>query len=225
MGKAIEAIAKERGHSVLQAIDENAHQYDISEADVCIDFSIPTAAVDNLKHCFDSQVPVVCGTTGWLDQMEKVQKYCEERNGGFIYASNFSLGVNLFFELNAKLAKLMSPFEAYDVKMEEIHHTKKLDAPSGTAITLAQGVLKNHSRYKQWKLEEEASSQDLAVTAKRLPDVPGTHSVTYFSEIDEIEIKHTAHSRKGFALGAVLAAEWLAGKQGIFTMKDVLGLT
>jgi len=224
MGKAIEKIALERGHEIVLKVDENTTTYDVSIADVAIDFSIPTAAVGNLTNCFKAQTPVVSGTTGWLDQYEEMTALCNQNKGAFIYASNYSLGVNLFFELNKKVAQLMKPMlgSNYSVTSEEIHHTKKLDAPSGTAITIAEGIIDN-TAIKNWKLYE-GDKETLPITAKRVGDVPGTHSVTYHSEVDEIEIKHTAYNRSGFALGAVVAAEWLAGKTGIYGMKDVLGL-
>ena len=223
MGKAIEKIAIERGHEIVLKVDENTESYDVSIADVAIDFSIPTAAVGNLTNCFNGGTPVVSGTTGWLDSYDAMCDLCNEKNGSFIYASNFSLGVNLFFELNKKVAQLMKPMlGTYGVTTEEIHHTKKLDAPSGTAITLAEGIIEN-TDFESWKLYE-GDKNNLAITAKRVGDVPGTHSITYHSEVDEIEIKHTAYNRQGFALGAVVAAEWLADKKGIYQMKDVLGL-
>ena len=224
MGKAIEKIATERGHEIVLRVDENTTDYDVSIADVAIDFSIPTAAVGNLTSCFKGGTPVVSGTTGWLDQYNQMVDLCNQNKGGFIYASNYSLGVNLFFELNKKVAQLMNPMlgKNYSVASEEIHHTKKLDAPSGTAITIAEGIIEN-TALENWKLYE-GDNKTLPITAKRIGDVPGTHSVTYHSEVDEIEIKHTAYNRSGFALGAVVAAEWLAGKTGIYGMKDVLGL-
>ena len=223
MGKAIEKIAVERGHEIVLKVDENTADYNVSVADVAIDFSIPTAAVGNLTNCFTSGVPVVSGTTGWLDSYDEMKSLCESNNGSFIYASNFSLGVNLFFELNKKVAQLMKPMlGTYGVTTEEIHHTKKLDAPSGTAITIAEGIIEN-TDFEGWKLYE-GDKNNIAITAKRVGDVPGTHSVTYHSEVDEIEIKHTAYNRQGFALGAVVAAEWLQNKKGIYGMKDVLGL-
>ena len=223
MGKAIEKIALERGHEIVLKVDENTDSYDVSVADVAIDFSIPTAAVGNLANCFHAGVPVVSGTTGWLDKYDEMKSLCENKNGSFIYASNFSLGVNLFFELNKKVAQLMKPMlGTYGVTTEEIHHTKKLDAPSGTAITIAEGIIQN-TAFEGWKLYE-GDKNNLTITAKRVGDVPGTHSVTYHSEVDEIEIKHTAYNRQGFALGAVVAAEWLQNKKGIYGMKDVLGL-
>lgn len=222
MGKAIEAIAKQRGHSIVIATSEEGG-YDITQADVAIDFSVPNAAFFNIANCLKHGVPVVSGTTGWLHNYDKAVALCEEENGGFIYASNFSLGVNIFFELNRTLARLMGPLDEYKVCMEEIHHTQKLDAPSGTAISLAEGIIKEHQNYSEWVLDQEAPNA-VPITAKRIENVPGTHTVTYSSKTDTIEMTHTAHSRDGFALGAVIAAEWLVGKKGVFTMKDVLNI-
>ena len=222
MGQVIERIATERGHEIVLRKDEFNTYEGLSNADVAIDFSVPMAAVDNISSCFHANVPVVSGTTGWLEHYDKMAALCIEKNGGFISSSNFSLGVNIFFELNEYLAKIMAQFDSYKVEMEEIHHTQKLDAPSGTAISLAKGVIEN-SNYKSWTLESAEPNQ-IHIEAKRIGDVPGTHTVTYESVVDTIEIKHTAHNREGFALGAVIAAEWLAGKHGIFTMKDVLNL-
>jgi len=222
MGKVIERIALERGHEIVLKKDEFNTYDGLSTADVAIDFSIPTAAVDNISNCFHANVPVVSGTTGWLEHYAAMEALCQEKQGGFISSSNFSLGVNIFFELNAYLAKIMSQFDSYKVTMEEIHHTQKLDAPSGTAISLAKGVIEN-SNYANWTLDE-AKTNEIHIEAKRIGDVPGTHTVTYDSTVDSIELKHTAHNREGFALGAVIAAEWLAGKKGIYSMKDVLNL-
>ncbi|WP_299184401.1 4-hydroxy-tetrahydrodipicolinate reductase [uncultured Aquimarina sp.] len=222
MGKTIEKIATERGHSIALIVDKDDKDYDISVADVAIDFSIPSAAVNNITNCFNAGVPIVSGTTGWLDHYDQIISLCQEKKGGFIYASNYSLGVNLFFELNKKLAKMMHPIEGYDIKMEEIHHTQKLDAPSGTAITLAEGVIENSNK-DGWLLDQ-GNETTIPIAAKRIENVPGTHTVTYTSAVDDIEIKHTAHNRQGFALGAVVAAEWLSGKTGVYGMKDVLGL-
>ena len=223
MGKEIEEIALNRGHEIVLKIKEN-EEYDISKADVGIDFSVPEAALKNIVSCFKNNVPVISGTTGWLDDFDKAINVCKENNGSFIYASNFSVGVNLFFELNKSLAKMMTTHKDYSLDIEEIHHTKKLDAPSGTAITLAEGVIENSSK-KEWELGSISSEENIPIVAKRIPDVPGTHSVWYKSEVDTIEIKHTAHNRKGFALGAVIAAEWIIGKQGVFSMKDVLNIS
>ncbi|MFH7004641.1 4-hydroxy-tetrahydrodipicolinate reductase [Flavobacterium bizetiae] len=222
MGKVIERIALERGHEIVLKKDEFNTYDGLSTADVAIDFSVPTAAVSNISSCFNNNVPVVSGTTGWLEHFDEMIALCNEKQGGFISSSNFSLGVNIFFELNEYLAKIMSQFDSYKVTMEEIHHTQKLDAPSGTAISLAKGVIEN-SNYANWTLDQ-AKSNEIHIEAKRIGDVPGTHTVTYDSIVDSIELKHTAHNREGFALGAVIAAEWLAGKTGIYSMKDVLNL-
>ena len=223
MGKTIEQIALKRGHEIVLKVDENTNEYNISEADVAIDFSIPSVAFKNITNCFNNNVPVICGTTGWLEKFDEATDICKKNNGAFIYASNFSLGVNIFFELNDYLAKMMKNLGQYNISMEEIHHTKKLDAPSGTAITLAEDIIKHTSKNK-WALDVTTSEDELPIVAKRIPGVPGTHSIKYESEVDTIDIKHTAHNRQGFALGAVVAAEWLADKKGIFSMKDVLGL-
>jgi len=223
MGKVIERIALERGHEIVLKKDQNNTFEGLLNADVAIDFSVPNSAVDNITECLNDGIPVISGTTGWLADYPKMVQLCEEKNGSFIYASNFSLGVNVFFELNEYLAKMMTNLKQYNVSMEEIHHTQKLDAPSGTAITLAEGVIK-HTDYANWTLETPISNE-IHIEAKRIENVPGTHSIFYDSEVDQIEIKHTAHSREGFALGAVVAAEWLFGKKGVFNMKDVLGLS
>ena len=222
MGKVIERIALERGHEIVLKKDENNTYDGLVNADVAIDFSVPMAAVENISSCFQANVPVVSGTTGWLERYDEIIAQKKQKTGGFISSSNFSLGVNLFFELNDYLAKIMAPYNSYSVAMEEIHHTQKLDAPSGTAISLANGVIEN-SNYTKWTLDKPAANE-IQIEALRVEDVPGTHTVTYSSDVDSIEIKHTAHNREGFALGAVIAAEWLAGKQGVFTMKDVLNL-
>lgn len=222
MGQTIERIALERGHEIVLKKDEFNTYEGLSNADVAIDFSIPTAAVENISNCFYANVPVISGTTGWLERFDEMVALCEEKKGAFISSSNFSLGVNLFFGLNEYLAKMMSKFDSYKVNMEEIHHTQKLDAPSGTAISLAKGVIEN-SNYTNWTLGE-AKENLIHIEALRIGDVPGTHTVTYNSSVDSIEIKHTAHNREGFALGAVIAAEWIVGKQGVFTMRDVLNL-
>lgn len=223
MGKTIEQIALQRGHEIVLKIDENSPDFDITLADIAIDFSIPAAAFNNISNCLNNHVPVISGTTGWLDKLAEAAQLCKQNNGAFIYASNFSLGVNIFFELNAHLAKMMRNLEQYTISIEEIHHTKKLDAPSGTAITLAEGII-NNSEKESWALGVTNKENQIPITAKRIDEVPGTHTVEYKSAVDTLEIKHTAHSRDGFALGAVIAAEWLVGKTGVFTMKDVLGL-
>ena len=222
MGKEIEKIALERGHEIVLRKTEYNDYSGLEHADVAIDFSIPTAATENISTCFEHNIPVVSGTTGWLEHYNDMTALCEEKNGAFLYGSNFSVGVNLFFELNSYLAKFMANIKEYKVSMEEIHHTQKLDAPSGTAISLAQGIIAE-TDYKQWTMDN-ANENEIYIDAKRIEDVPGTHSVFYKSSVDEIEIKHTAFSRQGFALGAVIAAEWILGKKGIFTMKDVLNL-
>jgi 4-hydroxy-tetrahydrodipicolinate reductase len=222
MGKVIERIALERGHEIVLKKDQDTPFDGLKNADVAIDFSVPDSAIANISECLNNGIPIISGTTGWLTNYPKMVQLCEEKNGSFIYGSNFSLGVNVFFELNEYLAKMMANLKQYNVSMEEIHHTQKLDAPSGTAITLAEGVIKN-TNYANWTLETPISNE-IHIDAKRIENVPGTHSIFYDSEVDQIEIKHTAHSREGFALGAVIAAEWLVGKKGTFTMKDVLGL-
>ncbi|WP_428742507.1 4-hydroxy-tetrahydrodipicolinate reductase [Tenacibaculum sp.] len=222
MGKEIEKIALQRGHEIVIKTS-GKEEYDISKADVAIDFSVPSSAYNNITNCINNNIPVVSGTTGWLDQYNNVVSLCNEKKGAFIYASNFSLGVNVFFELNKQLAKMMSTLEQYNVAIEEIHHTKKLDAPSGTAITLAEGIIENTNK-KAWELDEKTSEKNIPITAIRTPDVPGTHTITYSSEVDTIDIRHTAHNRQGFALGAVIAAEWLQNKTGVYTMRDVLNL-
>jgi 4-hydroxy-tetrahydrodipicolinate reductase len=222
MGKVIENIALQRGHEVVLKKKSTDNYNGLEDADVAIDFSVPDAAVGNISACLNSNIPVVSGTTGWLEHYHDMAQLCEEQNGAFIYGSNFSLGVNIFFELNSHLAKMMATLNQYKVSIEEVHHTQKLDAPSGTAITLAKDII-NNSDYAGWAIGNPKEG-DIFIDAKRVEGVPGTHTVTYNSEVDSIEIKHTAHNREGFALGAVIAAEWLVGKQGIYSMKDVLGL-
>ncbi len=224
MGKEIEPILEERGHTLVGPLTRERFSEELlKKADVAIEFTVPAAAYQNLKGCIEAGVPVVSGTTGWLDRYSDVAQLAEQKQVGFLYASNFSLGVNLFFELNKKLATLMDPYPEYKVEVEEIHHTKKLDAPSGTAITLAGQVIEQLDRKKKWALGADAEDT-LNITARREPNVPGTHRIRYHSSIDDIEISHTAHKRRGFALGAVIAAEYIAGKSGVFTMKDVLNL-
>lgn len=220
MGKTIERLARERGHEVVLRITEDVEKHDLQQADVAIDFSVPDAAFKNITTCFKSMVPVVSGTTGWLQQYDEAIKVCKENDAAFIYASNFSLGVNIFFELNRKLAQMMKNFPDYKVGIEEIHHTQKLDAPSGTAITLAEQIMAISAK-KGWALEN-AKEDEIPVTAKRIENVPGTHIISYESPVDTIKIEHIAHSREGFALGAIVAAEWLQHKKGIYNMKDVL---
>jgi len=228
MGHAIEEIALQRGHEIVLKIDINnaadLTKENLQKADVAIEFTSPHSAVENLKKCFDAGMAVVCGSTGWLEHWDEIKQYCLDRNGAFVYASNFSIGVNLFFEVNTFLAKLMNKHEEYDVSLEEIHHTQKKDAPSGTAITLAEQVLQQISRKKVWVNRISDNAEELEITSERVDPAPGTHKVKYKSSIDDIEIIHTAHNRKGFASGAVLAAEFIKGKKGIYSMKDVLGL-
>ncbi|HBU78860.1 MAG TPA: 4-hydroxy-tetrahydrodipicolinate reductase [Muricauda sp.] len=223
MGKMIEQIAQDRGHTIVAKIDDPSQDVDYSSMDVAIDFSTPEAAFDNITNCFKNNVPVISGTTGWLDKYSDAIKICEDNKSAFIYASNFSLGVNIFFELNKQLAKMMAGLNQYKVGMEEIHHTQKLDAPSGTAITLAEGIIEN-TAYENWKLDE-SSDKTVSIKSIREGMVPGTHSIAYASSVDTIEIKHEAHNREGFALGAVIASEWIQGKTGVFSMKDVLNLS
>ncbi|NER15674.1 4-hydroxy-tetrahydrodipicolinate reductase [Spongiivirga citrea] len=222
MGKTIEKLAIERGHQIILTVDKGQNDFDISKADVAIDFSIPDAAVNNIITCLRNNVPVISGTTGWLEHYDEMVDLCNQKDGAFIYASNFSLGVNIFFELNTQLAKMMKQLSQYNVSMEEIHHTQKLDAPSGTAISLAEGIIEN-SNYTDWVLDAE-EDEKIPIKAVRTPDVPGTHTVSYTSHVDTIDIKHTAHNRQGFALGAIIAAEWIIGKKGVFSMKDVLNI-
>ncbi|MCI2227653.1 4-hydroxy-tetrahydrodipicolinate reductase [Polaribacter sp. MSW13] len=222
MGKEIEKVAISRGHEIVIK-KNNEEDIDVNLADVAIDFSIPSSAFNNISNCINNNVPVISGTTGWLEKYKDAIALCKEKQGAFIYASNFSLGVNIFFELNRQLAKMMHTLEDYSISMEEIHHTRKLDAPSGTAITLAEGIIENSSK-KKWELGKSISENSIPISAKRIADIPGTHTVLYNSEVDAIEIKHTAHNRKGFALGAVVAAEWIVDKTGVFSMKDVLNI-
>ena len=221
MGKIIDEIATQRNHEIVAKLNESPNSENLNNADVVIEFSNPEVAFNNIKTCLENKIPVICGTTGWLDQKPEIEKIAAENNTAFLYGSNFSLGVNLFFALNEKLADLMKNFPEYNVQLEEIHHTHKKDAPSGTAISLAEGIIKNDQRFEGWKLEE-TKEKELGIFAIREDEVPGTHSVFYKSSVDEIEIKHTAYSRNGFALGAVIAAEWIQGKTGNFSMKDVL---
>ena len=226
MGHAIEKIALERGNTVPVIIDaNNVNDLDtttLADVDVAIEFTRPESAYENIVKLLNNQVPVVCGTTGWLAQKEEVERLTKVNETAFFYASNYSVGVNLFFHINKRVAELMNPFNEYDVEMEEIHHIHKLDAPSGTAITLAEGIFEKLDAKKEWELDKASSPEKLAIVHKREGEVPGTHVVTYNSTVDSIEIKHTAHSRQGFALGAVLAAEFLAGKKGLFGMNDLL---
>ena len=227
MGKAIEEIALQKGHDIVLKIDvENKVELtveNLQKADLAIEFTGPENARNNIYKCIDAHIPVVCGSTGWLQHWAEVEKYCLEKNGTLLYASNFSIGVNIFFEVNKKLAALMSKQPAYDVTIEEIHHTEKKDSPSGTAITLAEQVIKEIPRKSAWINEPSTNNEALTINSIRMDPAPGTHTVKYSSGVDDITITHTAHNRKGFAGGAILAAEFLQGKKGIFFMKDVLG--
>lgn len=222
MGKMIEQIALKRGHQIVAKIDLDSPPIDPQNIDVAIDFSIPDAAFDNISTCLTNGIPIISGTTGWLDRYNEAIELCKANEGAFIYASNFSLGVNIFFELNAYLADMMKNLAEYEVTMEEIHHTQKLDAPSGTAISLAEDIIKRSS-YESWG-DEKSTKEIIPITSRREGQIPGTHTIDYQSQVDSISIKHTAHNREGFALGAVIAAEWILDKKGVFSMKDVLNL-
>jgi 4-hydroxy-tetrahydrodipicolinate reductase len=228
MGHAIEEIALQRGHEIVLKVGiENVQDNtidNIQKADVAIEFTGPEIAFDNVIRCLEAGVPVVSGSTGWLQRFEEAKTFCNNKNGALLYASNFSVGVNIFFAINKKLADLMAPHKEYDVLLTEIHHTQKKDAPSGTAITLAEGILQSIEQKKKWVNEASKSPEELQIISERIDPAPGTHTIKYTSDIDDIEIKHTAHNRKGFATGAVLAAEFLHNKKGIYSMSDVLGL-
>jgi 4-hydroxy-tetrahydrodipicolinate reductase len=227
MGKAIEEVALQRGHEIVLKIDQpNLHEFtqeNLNKADVAIEFTGPHSAYENVKKCIQLGTPLVCGSTGWTDQLAELQQLNQTNNNGFVYSSNFSVGVNIFFEVNKKLAALMAPHKEYEVILEEIHHTQKKDAPSGTAITLAEQILESLNRKKQWVNDLSDNPEDLEIISQRIDPTPGTHSIKYSSVIDDIEIIHTAHNRTGFATGAVLAAEFIAGKKGNYSMKEVLG--
>jgi 4-hydroxy-tetrahydrodipicolinate reductase len=231
MGKAIESIALERGHTIISTVnsDNPIESSDLSTADVAIEFTKPSLAVSHIHTCIENQIPVIVGTTGWLEELNEVTAYVNSKNGSILHSSNFSIGVNIFFEVNKLLAKLMQGQHEYTVQLTEIHHKEKLDAPSGTGITLANDIIENNEDYSSWVLGREqpphTAAGQIAVTAIREEGVPGTHTLKYVSDIDSITIEHEAHNRKGFALGAVIAAEWLYGKTGVFTMKDVLNLS
>ncbi len=224
MGQLLEKTGAERGHSIIAKIDnpQDLATTDYSTIDVAIDFSTPEAAFENIKWCLEHQIPIVSGTTGWLEKYDSIVELCNTLDGAFLYASNFSLGMNIFFEVNKHLAKMMHTVKEYKVALEEIHHTQKLDAPSGTAITLAEGIIEN-SAYINWKLVG-AAENEIPITAIREGEVPGTHTITYASAVDDLVIQHAAHNRNGFALGAIIAAEWILGKNGVFSMKDVLNI-
>ncbi|MBC7948056.1 MAG: 4-hydroxy-tetrahydrodipicolinate reductase [Chitinophagaceae bacterium] len=229
MGKAIEEVAVKRGHEIVLKIDENNlgdfTESNVSKADVAIEFTGPHSAYDNVSKLIGWGIPVVCGSTGWLENVDEVNKLCEEKKGSFLYASNFSIGVNIFFEVNKKLASMMATHNDYTVSIEEIHHTQKKDAPSGTAITLAEQILESYPGKEGWVNKKSEDPTELSIVSKRIDPAPGTHTIKYSSDIDDIEITHTAHNRVGFAAGAVLGAEYVHERQGVFTMKDVLGFT
>jgi len=226
MGREIEQIALLRGHTIVLKVDvNNAAAYsidDLKKADVAIEFSTPESAINNIYKCFEAGTPIVIGTTGWLNKLEEVKQNCIEKNQTLFYASNYSIGVNLFFKLNEYLAKLMNTYPDYNVTMEEIHHIHKLDAPSGTAISLANQVMEQIKRKQKWVNKSTNNTNELSIISKRIDEVPGTHTVTYGSEVDEISITHQAHNRKGFALGAIIAAEWIIDKKGVFGMDDLM---
>lgn len=228
MGKAIHEIIKQRGHEVVLIIDlENAQELtteNIKKVDVAIEFTSPHTAYNNVSFCLQNGVPVVCGSTGWLDRLEEVKQLADQKHTGLIVASNFSVGVNIFFEINKRLAALMDTHKEYEITLKEIHHTQKKDAPSGTAISLAEQILDQIGRKQKWVNEQSLQPHELSIISERVDPAPGTHHVKYSSAIDDIEIIHTAHNRTGFALGAVLAAEFLKGKEGFFGMKEVLNL-
>ncbi len=228
MGKAIEKIALSQGHEVVLKKDDSS-SFSLEGVDVAIDFSLPHVAVSYITMCINQGIPVISGTTGWLEHYDAMVALCKEKNGSFLYASNFSIGVNILFEINKKLASLMAPHHSYEVSMEEIHHTQKLDAPSGTAITLAEGII-DTSAYTAWKdidpsINEEVANNTIPIVSKREGTVPGTHIISYKNDIDTLQIYHEAHSRQGFAQGAVVAALWLIGKKGVFSMADVLNIS
>ena len=227
MGKAIEAVALQKGHNIILKIDvnniEELTSENLKKCDVAIEFTTPDTAVKNILQCLDAGVPVVCGTTGWHARLEEVKQICKQKEGAFLSSSNFSIGVNIFFEINKFAAALMNPQKEYDVSIEEIHHTEKKDSPSGTAITVAEQILEQIERKTNWVNNATPNAGDIEIISKRIDATAGTHIIKYSSSIDDIEITHTAHNRQGFAKGAVLAAEFLQGKKGIFTMKDVLG--
>ena len=226
MGKVIEKVAQSRGHNIVARIDlDNRQEFDnlsASQIDAFIEFSHPSSAFQNVKSCLEKGVPVVCGTTGWLEQKPEIEALTIQKGGAFFWSSNYSIGVNLFFELNKKLAQLMSPQQQYTASTTEIHHTEKKDSPSGTAITIAEGIIENYPNKNQWVNNEIPAENEVAIWSAREGKVAGTHIVKYISDIDQIEISHVAHGREGFALGAVIAAEWIVGKKGIFGMKELL---
>jgi len=222
MGKAIAAYAQIRGHEIAGIADDPQALLQLPAADVAIEFSQPDAVIHNLLYCFERKLPVVCGTTGWTTQRAAMEAKCLEMHACLFHASNFSLGVNIFFKVNAYLAQLLTRVNDYHLTINETHHTQKKDAPSGTAITLAEGILKNNPLWKNWTTTQNPMADEFVINSFRVDPLPGTHEIRYDSEIDSIEIKHTAHSRDGFVKGAVLAAEWINGKTGVYTMEDIL---
>jgi len=230
MGKAIENIALNRGHEIVfrASSDNPIHNFNLDCCDVAIEFTKPELAISHINYCLENKTPIVVGTTAWLDKLSIVEKSVSQYNGSLLHASNFSIGVNIFFELNKKLASLISSYPDYKAEIEETHHTQKLDAPSGTAVKMAEDIIENNLSYDKWNLGEEEMpfclQGNLPITSYRRPNVPGNHKVTYASSIDTISLSHIAHNRMGFALGAVLAAEWLVGKKGIYTMSNVLNI-
>lgn len=226
MGKTIEQIAIQRGHQVPFKIDyhntEDLYKITAKDVDVAIEFTQPESAYRNVKFCLEAGIPIVCGTTGWLEKKSEMEELCRHKAGSFFYASNYSVGVNLFFHFNRILGRIMNSYPDYDINMEEIHHTEKKDAPSGTAITLAEGIIQTVNVKQKWVNEHSVKMEELPIISKRIENVPGTHTIAYMSPVDTIEIKHTAHSREGFASGAVIAAEWLVGKKGVFGMSDMI---
>ncbi|WP_185858601.1 4-hydroxy-tetrahydrodipicolinate reductase [Blattabacterium cuenoti] len=226
MGKTIEKIAKIRNHKISLCYDATPSPFLLKNSDVAIEFSQPNSAFNNIKICIENELPVVCGTTGWLEKLEMIKKICIKKNGSFLYSSNFSIGMNLFFEINKKLSKLLFPYsENYEVQIEEIHHKEKIDKPSGTAISLAQDIINNNIK-KTWTLDNKKTKNNISIISKRCQnDVSGIHTVLYESKIENIEIKHKAHNRDGFAFGAVIASEWIKNKKGFFSMKDVLKIS
>lgn len=227
MGKTIEKLAVARGHEIVLKIDVSNYDEltteNLRKADVAIEFTRPESAINNIQSCFKAGIPIVSGTTGWVEKKGEVDALCKSYKGAFFYASNYSVGVNIFFALNRYLATLMKTQPQYDIEMEEIHHTEKLDAPSGTAITLAEGIMEQISSKKEWINQPSQQTDLLPIISKRIPKVKGTHQINYTSAIDDLEIKHVAHSREGFANGAIQAAEWIIGKEGCFGMQDMLG--
>jgi 4-hydroxy-tetrahydrodipicolinate reductase len=227
MGKVIEKIALNKGHEITARVSSSnpKESFDLSDTDVIIEFSRPEVALENINYCLDNNLPIVVGTTGWYHQFAEIEKKCKTKNGGLLHATNFSLGVNIYFEMNKKLAEIMNHYTDYSAEVIEVHHTEKLDAPSGTGITACEGIIENNSKYSKWenvKKTEISSLDTLSIVSERLPNVPGTHEVKWTSAIDTIELNHIAHSREGFGVGAVMAAEFLKENIGIFTMRDVL---